>query len=73
VFVRRPGVDGIVLADASPAAWAEAIAALVGDEERLAALGAAGRDEVLSFRPSWDEVFAGDLVPVWRAAAAGAG
>jgi glycosyltransferase involved in cell wall biosynthesis len=70
VFVATPGVDGLVVAAADPRAWAEAIGALLSSETRRTALAAAGRRDVELHRPSWDDVLAEDLIPVWHAAAA---
>lgn len=70
VFVAEPGRDGLVVADPGPAGWADAIEALLADDARRAHLAAAGRHDVEVHRPSWDDVLAEDLVPVWHAAVA---
>lgn len=48
------GVTGLLLPDWEPATWAEAIADLLAAPERLAALGAAGREHAL--RRRWSDV-----------------
>ena len=68
VMVREPGRDGIVIAAHEPAAWADAIAALIADPARRRALAAAGLDDVARHHASWDAVLAEDLLPVWRSA-----
>ena len=68
-FVRESGVDGVVVTERAPSAWADAIAALVEGPERRAAIGRAARGDIERFHPSWDTVLAEDLLPVWRAAA----
>jgi glycosyltransferase involved in cell wall biosynthesis len=71
VHVRTPGVDGVVVADPAPAAWAAAIAALLDDGDRRASLAAAGRADVERNHPSWEDVLSDDLAPVWRTVARG--
>jgi glycosyltransferase involved in cell wall biosynthesis len=68
VFVRRAGVDGAVVDSADPAAWADAIAALIADPARRGAMAAAGQVDVTTSHPSWDDVYREDLVATWRAA-----
>lgn len=70
VFVRTPGVDGIVVSDPDSEAWAAAIGELLADRERRVAMGRAARQDVELHHPSWDDVLAEDLIPVWHAAAA---
>jgi glycosyltransferase involved in cell wall biosynthesis len=69
VFVATPGVDGVVVEDTDPVAWADAVAALLLDGPRRAALAGAARRDIELNRPSWDDVLAEDLIPVWHAAA----
>lgn len=50
-FVVRDGVDGVLVAPGDPVALADAVADIVTDPARAAALGAAGRE---SARTRWD-------------------
>jgi glycosyltransferase involved in cell wall biosynthesis len=68
IFVREPGVDGIVVADPDPAAWADALAALLADPARRRLLAAAGLADIARHHPSWDRVLSDDLLPVWQSA-----
>jgi glycosyltransferase involved in cell wall biosynthesis len=68
IFVTMPGADGIVIEEPTVEAWAEAIESLYADPARRKALAAAGYQDVVRHRPSWDQVFQEDLVPVWEAA-----
>ncbi len=65
-LVQTPGVDGIVIDDIRPQAWADAIASLVANRQALADMGKAARSQVASAWPSWQEVLEQDLLPVWR-------
>jgi glycosyltransferase involved in cell wall biosynthesis len=67
-FVHTPGVDGVVVESTDPAAWADAIAALIADPARRDAIAAAGQRDVAANHPSWDDVYRKDLVPQWQAA-----
>lgn len=69
-YIVEDGVDGVVVADPDPAAWAAAIEVLARDPGRRAAIGRAARREVEQNRPSWSDVLIEDLIPVWRAAVA---
>ena len=68
VFVHQPGIDGVVVDDPSPAAWTDAIAALIADPARRQARAAAALDDITRRHPSWDQVLAEDLLPVWQSA-----
>jgi glycosyltransferase involved in cell wall biosynthesis len=68
IFVSKPGVDGIVVPEPQPAAWASAIATLIADPARRQALVSAGLDDIAQRHPSWERVLAEDLLPVWQAA-----
>jgi len=72
-FVRHPGVDGLVVEDRDPAAWAAAIRELATDRRRRAAIAAAGLADARARFPTWDDVYGEDLLPVWRRVAARAG
>jgi glycosyltransferase involved in cell wall biosynthesis len=69
VFVTAPGIDGLVITDDGPAAWATVIAGLLTDAAKRHAMAAAARRDIELYRPSWDDVLAEDLIPVWHAAA----
>lgn len=64
-FVRENGRDGIVIADREPEAWARAIAAAMDEPERRARLAQGGIEAAARY-PTWDDVLARDLVPIWR-------
>jgi putative membrane protein len=64
------GQTGLVSREATPEAWAEALADLLRDPERAAVMGRDAHAWSLQHTPSWHEVFANDLLPAWRAAAA---
>jgi glycosyltransferase involved in cell wall biosynthesis len=50
-FVVRDGIDGLLVPPAEPVALADAMAAVLSDPARAAAMGAAGREAALS---RWD-------------------
>jgi glycosyltransferase involved in cell wall biosynthesis len=68
-FVRAHGMDGVLVEDADPAAWAAAIDPLLVDVEARREMGARARAAVEATAPSWRRVLEEDLLPVWRAAA----
>jgi glycosyltransferase involved in cell wall biosynthesis len=70
VFVAKPGTDGIVVTDPAPEGWARIIGQLLASPARRAALAQTALIEVERNRPSWDDVLAEDLIPVWQAAVA---
>jgi putative membrane protein len=63
------GKTGLVSREATPRAWAEALAELLRDPERAAAMGRDAHAWSLVHTPTWHEVFVNDLLPAWRAAA----
>ena len=63
------GKTGLVAREATPQAWAEALAQLLRDPQRAAAMGRDAHAWSLAHAPSWHEVFVNDLLPAWRAAA----
>jgi len=63
--VTRPGEDGFALEQKDPEVWAEAIATLARDPERLRRVGAESRRYIEEEWPSWEEVFLSDIMPVW--------
>jgi putative membrane protein len=64
------GKTGLVVRDATPEAWAEALAPLFADPARLAAMGHEARAWSLDHTPTWRDVLLDDLLPAWRAAVA---
>jgi len=68
-FVRQPGVDGLVVSDRKVERWIEAVTPLVTDASVRRRMGLAARQEAETAGRTWDQVFAEDLLPVWRAAA----
>ena len=64
------GQTGVVV-DGGGAAWAEAIALLLRDPARRAAMGRAARAETERVFTDWRAVVAEKLLPVWSAAARG--
>jgi glycosyltransferase involved in cell wall biosynthesis len=65
VFVREDGIDGIVVKDPEPTAWAQAIEALAIDPLRRTRIGRAARRDIERHHPTWEEVLRHDLLPVW--------
>ena len=63
------GKTGLVSREATPQAWAEALAELLRDPQRAAAMGRDAHAWSLVHAPTWHEVFVNDLLPAWRAAA----
>jgi|SRR5580658_6728324 glycosyltransferase involved in cell wall biosynthesis len=59
-----------VLPGADVTAWAEAIAALAAAPGECRARGAMARAQIEADVPSWGQVVAEDLLPVWQTAAA---
>ncbi len=60
------GADGLLLHDRSAAGLAELLRALIADPARRHALGAAARRSIEERWPSWGDVLAEDLLPVWQ-------
>ena len=63
------GETGLVVRGTDAGDWAAALASLLEDPARLARMGRAARQWSLANVPTWQEVLARDLVPVWRRAA----
>ena len=61
--IVRNGVDGLVLAPRDPQGWAAAIAPLLSDAERLAAMSRAGRERAREFAR---EVHVERVVSIYR-------
>ncbi|WP_050750604.1 glycosyltransferase [Paramagnetospirillum magneticum] len=64
----QPGRTGEVVRDSSATAWAEILETLASDPSRLAAMRMAVTASTDQALPSWEQVLAEDLLPVWRAA-----
>jgi putative membrane protein len=62
------GKTGLVARASTPEAWAAALQELLGDPERLAAMGREAHAWSLTHAPSWRQVLTEDLLPAWRAA-----
>ncbi|MBV8200135.1 MAG: glycosyltransferase, partial [Acidobacteria bacterium] len=74
VAARMADCAGVrVLPGDDAGAWAAAIAELAAAPQGLSARAAAARAYVEAHVPSWTQVLAEDLVPVWRSAAGLAG
>lgn len=65
-FVDRAGKDGLVLPTAEPAAWHRALAALIADPAARQRMGGLARKTVETRWPTWRDVVANDLLPIWR-------
>ncbi len=63
------GKTGLVAREVTPRAWAEALAELLRDPQRTAAMGRDAHAWSLVHAPTWHEVLIKDLLPAWRAAA----
>ncbi|MBV9551361.1 MAG: glycosyltransferase [Alphaproteobacteria bacterium] len=71
VASRMAACGGVrVLSGDDVAAWADAIATLAAEPQQCRRLGALSRAFVEAHVPTWSEVVAEDLLPVWRSAAA---
>ncbi len=71
-ILQRPGRDGLLIEGNTPALWAEAIVSLRRNPALLVRLGKEARRHIEREWPSWEEVLATDLLPVWRAVMRGA-
>jgi len=65
-FVDRPGYDGILVQDRSDDAWISILRPLVDNTVTRASIAYNARKSVENDAPSWEDVLAQDLVPVWR-------
>jgi glycosyltransferase involved in cell wall biosynthesis len=68
LYVRRDGIDGAIVPETDPAAWARRIATLIEDSAMRRVMARAARADVVEHEPSWDEVLAQDVLPAWRQA-----
>lgn len=68
--VLEHGRSGLVVEGGNAEAWAAALEDLVRDPARIEAMGREARRAAETSLPSWDDVLADDLMPLWRGAAA---
>lgn len=68
-LVARPGLDGLLVKEETPLAWATTIDHLIQSPSRHLAMREAARQWVEDVAPSWQQVVGEDLLPVWQAAA----
>lgn len=68
-FVQDNGRDGFLVPDQNPQSWARLIAPLLADGVKRAEIAFFARKFVNEGHPSWQDVLAQDLIPVWRGAA----
>ncbi len=68
-LVALPGVDGLLVGEETPLAWAMAIDQLIQSPSRHLAMREAARTWIEDVAPSWQQVVSEDLLPVWQAAA----
>ncbi len=67
--VAKDGVDGFIIGENDPDLWARAIEFLRRSRMRCVRMGEEARKHIESDWPSWEEVLARDLMPVWEAVA----
>jgi len=65
-LIKRDGEDGMLMDDNSPRAWANAIQVLLRDSALRKQMGQAARRIIENEWPSWKQVMAEDLIPVWQ-------
>ncbi len=68
LYIRRDGVDGAIVPEVEPEAWARRIATLLEDSAMRGVMARAARADVVEHEPSWDDVLAEDVLPAWRQA-----
>ena len=64
-LVHAPGVDGALVSSEDPGVWADAMTPLIRDPAHREAMGRAARADIEDRWPTWSEVLAEDLLPVW--------
>jgi glycosyltransferase involved in cell wall biosynthesis len=69
-YVHCSGEDGVLVADADPATWAHSLIPLLKDDDYRRAVGLRAHQTVATDWPSWADVFAEDLLPIWQSAIA---
>lgn len=65
-MLELSGNHGVQVAGDNPSDWAAAIETLLGDPQRRHALGQGARRSIETGWPSWGDVLAEDLLPVWQ-------
>jgi len=65
-FIAANGHDGVTLDTQESAVWAQAAEALLRDKDRRANMAKAARAWIETAWPSWRQVLAEDLLPIWR-------
>lgn len=65
MLIREPGVDGLIVDDQTPEAWADAIDVLVEDPDRAKKMGGLASAVAADTQSSWHEVLVRDLMPGW--------
>jgi glycosyltransferase involved in cell wall biosynthesis len=68
LYIRRDGIDGSIIRETEPEAWARRIAALIEDDAMRVGMARAARADVVENEPSWDDVLLQDVLPAWRVA-----
>jgi hypothetical protein len=69
--MQGKGWDGMLLPNREPGVWLAAIEPLLDQPELLQEMGQRARQAVETQIPSWEQVLAEDLLPVWRQNARG--
>ena len=64
--IKEPGKDGLVLETQNPKVWAAEIKKLIENRERLRSLSEQARLHIEKEWPTWEKVFAEDILPVWK-------
>ena len=68
LYVRRDGIDGAIVPEIEPEAWAQRIGTLIEDTALRRVMAREARADVVEHEPSWDDVLAEDVLPAWRKA-----
>jgi glycosyltransferase involved in cell wall biosynthesis len=69
-YVHCSGEDGLLVADADPATWAESLVPLLKEDNYRRTIGLRAHQTVATDWPSWADVFAEDLLPIWQSVVA---
>lgn len=69
VWLEQPGEDGVLVDGDDAAAWAACLGALLADPGRRRAVARRALETARRSHPSWRQVLAEDLLPVWQRAA----
>ena len=64
-LIKNQGVDGFIIAEGSPDAWAQTINQLMLNSHLRNRVGVEARKDIENGRPSWREVLVDDLLPIW--------